>query len=186
MARVSASITGLEKYCYVALDAKVGLYAEIQGALRHDFLNDDGNFAAAYFEAGLHLDLLYSARFFGDEAESQSFLDEDMQDIPFLRYGYDRIYTCFAEMPEVIYVDSIYYNLEKANLMQVKYFDIFDMSDGMDTLSITGIKNKYDVKFTLADGSHCSVDTGFLLVHTPTEAFTDELTITVTGYDKWG
>ena len=186
MLRVSASITGLEKYCYVALDGKVGLYAEIQGALRHDFLNDDGNFAAAYFEAGLHLDLLYSARFFGDEAESQSFLDEDMQDIPFLRYGYDRIYTCFAEMPEVIYVDSIYYNLEKANLMQVKYFDIFDMSDGMDTLSITGIKNKYDVKFTLADGSHCSVDTGFLLIHTPTEAFTDELTITVTGYDKWG
>lgn len=179
-------VTGLEEYCFARLDARMGLYAEILGAIRHDFLNNDGNFAAAYFEAGLHMDLIFSARLGPAEVKGHSFLPEELQDIPFLKYGYDRIYTSFVDLPEVIYVDSIYYNLEKANLMQVKYFDIFQLSDGRDTLSITGIKNKYDVTFTLADGSHCSVDTGFLLVHTPTEAFTDELTITVTGHDKWG
>ena len=60
------------------------------------------------------------------------------------------------------------------------------MEEGTDKLSITGIKDKYSVDFSLKDGSHCTVSNGYLLVTSPYEDFVDELTITVTGYDTWG
>lgn len=185
-ATVDLHVVGLEKYCYAKLMARAGLYAEIHGAVRYDFLTSHPEYASVYFESGLHLDLLVDARIFLYKSEERSLIPKDIQDIPFLCYGFERLYYNFDQMPDKIDVDRIYYNLEDANILNVKYFDIVTMTEGTDKLNILGVKDKYTVEFSLKDGTNCSVADGYLRVNTPYMSFSDELTITVTGADKWG
>lgn len=186
IAGINLHLKGIEEFCFVELDAKVGLYAQIQGALRHDFLNSFNSYTAAYFEAGVHCDLIGSAKLAVWEERDHSFVPADLRDIPLLRYGYEKVYYNFDQMPEVLQLNTIYYNLEDANLLNVKYFDVIRMEEGTDTLSINGISGKYTVDFKLKSGTNCSISSGFILVNTPEEAFEDELTVTVTGHDQWG
>ena len=185
-AGINATIKGIEKHCFADLSARLGLYAKIQGALKHDFLNKKNDYAAAYFEAGVHCDLVFNAKLAKLETLNRSFLPDELKDIPFLSYGYEKVYYNFDSMPDVIRVDTIYYNLENADLMNVKYYDVVNMKEGTDRLSITGIKGKYSVEFRLKNGKNCVVDSGYLLINTPNEAFTDELTVVVKGSDSWG
>ena len=185
-ADINLHVIGIEKYCYAELMARAGLYAKLHGALQYDFLQDRCNYASAYFEAGLHLDLLVDAKIFLYESEEKSLLPEDVQDIPFLRYGFERLYYNFDQMPDKIDVDRIYYNLEDANILNVKYLNIVTMEEGTDKLNLLGVKDKYTVEFSLKDGTNCTVSDGYLRVNTPYMSFSDELTVTVKGSDTWG
>ena len=181
---IKLTLTGLQKWCYADLSAQVGLYAKLQGAVQYDFVSQKIGYAAAYLEAGLHVNLEGAVRFCQWEVRG-SFLPEDWQDLPFLALGYGKVYYNFRQFPDEIFLDTIYYNLERAELLKVRYYDIVDMEIGEDTLNVVGIKNKYTVEYKLKDGTHCTVVDGYLLVTDPEVAFTDELTVVVTGYDKW-
>ncbi len=185
-AGINIHLVGIEKYCYAELSARAGLYAKLHGALQHDFIYNRCNYASAYFEAGIHMNLVGDARLVFIKTGEQAFLPEDRRDYPFLRYGFEKIYYNFDNMPAEILIDTIYYNLENANILNVKYYDIVNMEEGTDQLNIMGIKGKYTVKFTLKNGKNCRVSDGYLLVNTPYQSFSDELMITVTGSDRWG
>ncbi len=185
-AGINIHLIGLEKYCFAELSARTGLYAKLNGALQYDFIYDHCNYASAYFEAGLHTNLVGNARLIFIKTGEQSFLPENLRDHPFLCYGYDKIYYNFDKMPTEITLDTIYYNLENANILNVKYYDIVSMKEGTDQLNILGIKDKYKVDFALKNSTNCTISNGYILVNTPQQAFSDELLITVTGTDKWG
>ncbi len=185
-AGIHIHIVGIEKYCYADLSARVGLYTELHGAMQYDFISDRFGYASAYFEAGLHVDLIGKARLIFIKIDETSFLPDEIKDIPFLRYGFDKIYYNFDKMPDEVLVDTIYYNLEDADLLNVKYFDMVEMKEGTDQLNILGIKGKYTVEFSLKNGKNCRVSDGYLLVNTPYQSFSDELIITIKGEDRWG
>lgn len=169
-AGINIHLLGLEKYCFADLNAKVGPYAKVQGALQYDFINSRNNYAAAYFEAGIHCDLVGRAKVAFLDTKAQSFIPADLQDRPLLSYGYEKLYYNFAQIPDELVIDTIYYDLNDADLMNVKYYNILKMEGGTDKLSIMGIKDKYDVTFKLKDGSHCTVSSGYLLVTDPYES----------------
>jgi len=164
----------------------VGVYGKIHGALSHDFAGNSGSFAAAYFESGVHVDVLGSAKFAVWETKDNSFVPEKLRDIPVIRYGYQKVYSSFSDLPDKVVIDSLFFDLESAGLLDAEYLDLLTMESGTDTLSSTGIDGKYRVEFRLADGRYCRVSDGFLLVSDKDTSFTDELTVTIIGNDSFG
>ena len=185
IAGIDFHVKGVDKFFFVKLDGKIGLYAKVHGALQLDFIDNSNNYAAAYFESGIHLDVLVSAKFAVWETLDKSILPDNMKDHPFYRCGYEKAYYNYDNVPDILEIDTIFYNLENANLLNVKYFDLLNMKEGVESLNVMGLRDKYSVEFYLKNGTNCSITDGYLLINNYNNAFEDELTIIVKGYDTW-
>ncbi|MBR2646206.1 MAG: C-type lectin domain-containing protein [Clostridia bacterium] len=183
--RVNADVhlTGLEEFASVGLGAKVGIYASVTGAAQVDFIDGDDNYAAAYFDAGLHLEILGSAKFLIWEKENHPLLKKDF---PVWRYGYEKVYYSFGEGTETITLDGLYYNLNNADLLKVNSYDLKEMKGGAETLNLLGKTGRYTVELTLESGEYCYIVNDTLFVEVGAPAFTDTLKVQVKGLDGWG
>lgn len=183
---VKVFVIGIDKFCYAKIEAEVGIYGKVNGALYVNFLYGSDSYAAAYFESGLHVDVTLTAQFMWNKYPKKSFLPDDKKDIPFIRYGYENIYYNFVNTPDEIEIDSIFYDLDKIGLFEVGYLNLLTMETGTSELNPSGIENKYEIQYALENGNYCTVEDGFILINEYDTSFTDTLIITVVGKDDFG
>ena len=168
------SICGLEPWVNAQIGAGVGAYAELSGVLQQDFLSNE-DYAAAYLELGLYLDVDCSYKLFKFGGEYTIYEKE----WPLFMYGYEKAYFAFDSVVEEISVDDIY---DYSSLLKVKYYDLTDMKQLTETLSVNGVSGKYSVNVSLKNGEYFEIK-GTTVVekdNIPCNA-TDTLVISVIG-----
>ena len=182
---VTASLIGLEKALYVGLEAKIGIYAKINGALQFDFLDDDNSYMAAYFESGIHYGISAFARIpiIMSNRKNIPILNGD---IAILTLGYAKLCYNYADAPAQIVLTGISNTLNRDDILTVKCYDLDNMKDSTMRLEHLGVKGKYSISYSLTNGSKCKIENGYIIVTDTSKDFSDTLTIRVTGYDDWG
>lgn len=177
-----AYIVGLEKWMYASFNVEVGAYALANGAVRLDWVSMNDGYFAAYFESGFILNIYFEGKIPFKDTFSHVFYEGDY---PFIKLGFEKVAHKFTALPEQIELDNTYLSLDMPELFTVGYYDVVNQKTGTAVLHYLGIQGRYDVEYGFADGSNCFVENGVLYVIDPSQSFTDELTITVLGYDKW-
>ena len=185
IAEAKLTFPGLEKKLYTALNAQIGAYAELHGVLQCDFVNAQNNYAAAYFEAGISCRVYVTVRIPLIVAKEKQIDVLKKQDIALIKKGYGAVAYDFVYYPEEIEITASKFSLNIDKIVSVKSYDLIDMKIITQKLSPTGSSGRYSVKFSLKSGSNCYIENRYLFVKDATKSFTDELTMTVTGYDTW-
>ena len=177
-----ATFIGWDDVIYVSLNAKLGLYAEIHGAMQKDFLNNNNSYAAAYFESGVHVEI-YAEALIPVFVPDGGVFNIYAEDIPIWKLGYGKICYNYANLPEELVLDSIFFSLDRDVLMTVNSYDLVNMKKTTTRLNYLGNNGRYSVEYYLADGSNCYISNGTIIITNYKEKFTDQLTIKVVGYD---
>ncbi len=173
---VSVGITGFKWLVSAGLDTEVGLYAKANGIITIDAVEEEA-FAAAYFEAGIYVDMdvYYKLLIWGG---SHDLLEKEF---PLYQAGYDKAYYNYVDRIETIETDGDY-TLSAQDLVTVKYYDMHKMQAGTETLNLNGVPNLYAVHLILEDGSYCYISNGKLMIKDNAPArFTDVLLVAVEG-----
>ncbi len=183
---IYAGILGLSSLANAGVSGEIGIYAELAGILHLSGVNPELNYAAAYLDCGIYVNVNahYTLLWWNGNA--------DLVDVkfPLLQLGYDRAYYAFVNGPEQIELSGDLV-LSDGTFMNVLYFDLLSMSDKNDTLSLQGVEGQYTVILSLADGEHCSIrkntnDAYYIDIDADAPCrFTDTLTISVTGNNDW-
>lgn len=179
---LSISIKGLGDFIKGSADANVGVYAKVNGALQTNFVGSSEDYYAAYLESGAHCDV--NIKF---KIPLCNKFDENLYnaDKPILNMGYSKVYYNYVAIPEEITLTQTSYDLvNDGGLLDVKYYDLINMTQGTETLNKNG-NSHYSVVFSLADGSYCSIDGGVLTIDPNAPSFTDTLTVKIVGKDSW-
>ncbi len=179
---LSTYITGCERFINGSIDANIGIYAKVNGALHIDFIDSSEDYYAAYLESGAHCDVNIKFKIPLCEQFVKTLLDDD---IPIVNMGYNKVYYNYAAIPHSINVTKTNYDLiEEGGLLDVKYYDLVGMTAGTERLSLVG-DSSYEVIFSLKEGEYCSIQNGILVIKSNAPSFTDVLTVKIIGNDAW-
>ncbi len=183
--QITLSLLGNRAFAVASadLDLRTGLYAKLHGALQMDFVTPNENYAAGYFEAGLHCTVTISAEVFEFDILKPTDLYKD--DFPFLTLGYAKVYYNFVEIPDEVILTKKQTDIAQKGLLNVKYYDLKEMISGETTLSSTRKSSHYRVDLFLGKGEFCYIENGKIVIRDDAEDFTDTLTVRVVGLDTW-
>ena len=179
---VKASFIGLEKVLYASFNAECGAYALLNGALQQDFINSSNSYMAAYFECGLACDVYGEIKIPFFSVFVFPFFDGRY---PILKLGYDMVVYKFNNVPDSIVIDSNKFCLIREDLLSVTAFNLKTMKEEIGYIFPNRFSNRFTVNYSLKHGDNCYIEGDYLYVIDNSKSFTDELTVTVIGYDKW-
>lgn len=177
----NVNISGLEKWIRAGVTAEVGLYSEAAGVLNLSFIEEEKteNYAAAYFEAGIYLDIEAYYKVFKWKGDVDIYSDE----WPILQMGYERVYYSYVSPIDTLEIDEAY-NIE--SLLDVKYIELKTLSTGQEKLKIDGVAGIYDITLSLGNGEYFKIVDGRILITASAPCyFEDSLIIKVKGNAKW-
>ena len=183
--QITLSLLGSRAFAAASADLnlKTGLYAKLHGAIQLDGVNPNENYAAGYFEAGLHCSVFLSAEVFEFDILKPTALYN--RDFPFLTLGYAKVYYNFVEIPDEVILTKKQTDIAQKGLLNVKYYDLTKMMSGETTLSSAQKSSHYRVDLFLGKGEFCSIQNGKIVIKDDAEDFTDTLTVRVVGLDTW-
>lgn len=175
------NISGLKKWVRAGITAEVGAYADAYGILQLSFIENDRdeNYSAAYFEAGIYLDVEAYYKLI----KWSNSLDIYSDKWPIVRLGYDKAYYGYANPVDTLNIE-LSYDIE--DLLEVKYFELKGLSTGQEKLKLDGIDGVYDITASLKKGTYFSIVDGRILEAGNAPCyFEDTLTIRVIGESDW-
>ena len=174
------TINGLSQWIRAGITAESGFYANLSGVLHWEYTNDE-YYAAAYFEAGIYIDVNAYYKLFGTDGKAPIY----SQEFPLLILGYDKAYFGYENYIENLQINNSY-NIADNDLLKVKYFDLKSMDTKTDEL-LFGENVNYRVIITFKNGQYCTIENGNII---PTEDapcyFEDQITISVESKSTWG
>ena len=164
------------------ITCKMGLYAKLHGALNLDFTDKTGDYAAAYFEAGIHMDAHGSLTLPIIGTKNAQFINGD---IPLKKLGYETVYYGYASLPDTIVFDAPYIDLNRLGLAHVKYFDLVKMTSGETNIEVFAPSEHYTIEVSLSSDRYCYIKGGYLFVSKNAPAFSTTIKVKFTGTDTW-
>ena len=180
---------GLSQWFYFALEAEVGLYADLSGVFHLENATADRprpeNYYAAYLEIGVYWDLraVYNLVVKKDEI---SIFDKDKDRAKFFSAGDHYAYFSYTDYDQELYItDQTEYKLP-SDMLEANCFDLLEM-ESIDPveLNFSGKENHYDVEYLFFDEkgykiSYCSVNKGVLTISDKApDNFTVEMVVQV-------
>ena len=180
MVDANVTVQGLSSKLRAGVTAEIGMYANLYGILRLSSVSHE-NYAAAYFEAGVYIDVKAYYKVFWWENDFTLYAAE----FPFFTMGYEYAYYAYENYVDKIVIDTVY-NIAAEDLLKVKYFKLdTNMTTYTGELSMSET-SKYRVIITFEDGRYCYVDNGVIRARDNAPCiFTDKMTITVECDDSW-
>ena len=179
---ITVYIKGMKRSLNGTLRGRIGLYAKVNGALNVDFTDRANDYAAAYFEAGIHVEANGTLKLPLLDPFSKQIFDFDL---PLKKLGYEKVYYNYVSLPDDIVIEENYIDLDTLGLLEVKYFDLVKMNGGETSLSIIKPSEHYSVQLSMANGSYCYIKSGYLFIKDGSPAFTDIIRVKVIGLDSW-
>ena len=173
-----ASFIGFESWVRAGITAEAGVYADMAGVL-HLTPNEEENYAGAYLEAGIYLDIEAYYKLFSLKGDVTIYANE----WPLISMGYNKVYYAYDDMKEELYVED---SVSLEELLTVKGFDLKTMALITETINHNGIDGIYSVTITFEDGTYfyISGDELVLSENAPCSS-TDTMTIRVETTNEW-
>lgn len=174
---VYININGLSKWVRAGVTAEIGLYADLYGVLHK---SPSEFYAAAYFEAGIYIDIEAYYKLFKWSGNVNIYEDT----FPLTTLGFDRAYFAYDTYHDKLEINGSY-DIDENDLLKVKYFNLKTMETAEDELRLNETK-KYRVVITFEDGRYCEIKNGFIVIKSGAPAnFTDTMIITVECDTTW-
>lgn len=176
---INVNIAGLSKWLRAGITAEVGLYARLSGIVHVSFITDE-DYAAAYFEMGIYLDVNAYYKLFAWDGSVTIYSNE----WPLIHLGYEKAYFGYEVYQDKIEITNKY-NIADKDLLKVKYFDLKSMSVKIDELSLAETE-KYKVSISFENGVYCEIKDGCIVYNENAPCFfTDTMIITVESKSDW-
>ncbi len=175
---VNINILGCQAFA-AGITAELGVYARLAGILEWDQISNE-NYVAAFFEAGIYVDINAYYNFVEWDGTLNIYDDK----WAFLTLGYERAYFAYETYHDTLVING-YLDIDEANILKVKYFDLKTMDTSIDELSMFE-SSKYDVNIYFENGQYCDIVNGIVIAKdgAPSQ-FEDTMIITVSCDSKW-
>ncbi len=167
-ARVFISFIGLDDYMYADINAKGGVYLDLDGLYYFNQTGDTtDDYGAICVEVGLYYDIKVGYRVF-DLSDDYSFFGGEKK-FPLIFIGHDKVFYNYATNDVTIETTGNSVDLDKLQLLKGKCFDVRNTTSSTEILSIKGVDGKYKVivKVTDKDGNphtYCTFVDGKLVL----------------------